>query len=164
LRTLGDLVKDSADVLIQRDLNELLFLHPLVEKNHFKLWLASMAVLQRIVQSGIWARSEALLEDINSRVQLYVQNPSYGRAAEILTRDTVVVICGAPGVGKSLLAEMLLLTYWHEGWQVVQVGSDIEEAWASWRSGERQVFFMMTSWEKSGGAGARLIANWVVTL
>ncbi|WP_458109581.1 nSTAND3 domain-containing NTPase [Arthrobacter sp. R3-55] len=114
--------------------------HPEVERKHFKLWLASSEVLTSIVHSGIWARSEALLEDIQSRVRLYVPHDGYKRARDILDKRQVVVISGSPGVGKSMLAEMLLLTHWKESWQVVQVGSDIEEAWNAWKPKGRQIF------------------------
>lgn len=139
--SLDGLLKRPSDILSRTDLNRLLGEHDQVERNHFKLWLASTTVLDRIVKGGIWARSEALLQDIQSRVQLYVRNPSYQRAADTLTQDRVVIISGAPGVGKSLLAETLLLTYWNEGWRIVQVGSNIDEAWDSWRPGDRQIFF-----------------------
>lgn len=128
------------DLLNQHDLNALLGQHPEVERRHFKLWLASSEVLSSIVNSGIWSRSEALLEDIQSRVQLYVPHEGYSRARDILDKQRVVVIAGSPGVGKSMLAEMLLLTHWKEDWQVVQVGADIDEAWSAWKPKGRQIF------------------------
>lgn len=134
------LLNQSEDLLHRVDLNALLDAHPQVEDRHFKLWLASAAVLRRIVASGVWARSEALLEDVQSRVRLYVSHPGYQRAAKILAAQRVVVIAGSPGVGKSMLAEMLLLTHWREGWQVVQVGADIEEAWMAISEKGKQVF------------------------
>ncbi|MCA1712779.1 MAG: restriction endonuclease [Actinobacteria bacterium] len=130
----------SDDLLHRSDLNALLARWPEVEQRHFKLWLASTEVLGRIVQSGIWARSEAMLEDIQSRVRLYVAHAGYDRARAILDTHRVVVIAGSPGVGKSMLAEMLLLTHFREAWQVVQVGADIEEAWAAWRPQGKQIF------------------------
>lgn len=137
---LSDWLREPNDLLHRLDLNRMISDYPEVEGRHFKLWLASASVLSRIVHSGIWARSEALLEDIQSRVRLYVSNPSYKRAAKVLDANRVVVISGSPGVGKSLLAEMLLLTHWREGWQVVQVGSNIQEAWDVWKPVGKQIF------------------------
>lgn len=130
----------AEDLLHKNDLNDLLDKHPEVERRHFKLWLASSEVLSSIVHSGIWSRSEALLEDIQTRVKLYVPHDGYARARNILDKQHVVVIAGSPGVGKSMLAEMLLLTHWKEGWQVVQVGADIEEAWNAWKPEGKQIF------------------------
>lgn len=135
------LVKSPSDIISRSDVNEFLSRHPYVEKNHFKLWLASTAVLERIVRSGIWERSEALMESIQSRVRLYVTNASYTRANDILSNQQVVAITGPPGVGKSMLAEMLLLTHWEAGWQVTIINSDIEEGWNSWKKDTRQIFY-----------------------
>ncbi len=137
---LAPLIATPDDVLHRSDLNALLLKWPDVEQNHFKLWLASSAVLARIVNSGLWARSEAMLEDIQSRVRLYVAHAGYQRARKILDANRVVVITGSPGVGKSMLADMLLLTHHREDWQVVQVGADIEEAWTAYRSEIKQIF------------------------
>ncbi|MEV7971057.1 restriction endonuclease [Sphaerisporangium sp. NPDC088356] len=129
------------DVLTQLDLNEMLGRHPKVERQHFKLWLASTGMLELIVRSGLWARSEALLEDVRDRVKLYVRSPGYERAFARLDQNHVVVLTGTPGVGKSMLAEMLLLAHWHEGWQVVSVSSNIDEAWETYRPSQHQIFF-----------------------
>jgi hypothetical protein len=59
----------------------------------------------------------------------------------MLSEGRVVVLTGMPGVGKSMLAEMLLLNHWHEGWSVISISSDIEEAWSAFRRSERQIFF-----------------------
>jgi hypothetical protein len=139
----GDLqpwLSDTADLLTQADINGLITRHPLVEQQHFKLWLASTTILERIVQSGIWERSEALLEDIRDRVKLYVPTSSFQAAYELLDAKHVVVLTGSPGVGKSMLAEMIALRYWHENWQIVSVGTDVDDAWEAYRSGRRQVF------------------------
>jgi hypothetical protein len=139
----GDLnpwLSDTADLLTQADINGLITRHPIVEQQHFKLWLASTTILERIVQSGIWERSEALLEDIRDRVKLYVPTDSFKAAYELLDDKNVVVLTGSPGVGKSMLAEMLALRYWHEGWQIVSVGTDVDDAWEAYKSGRKQVF------------------------
>ncbi|OJF14964.1 nSTAND3 domain-containing NTPase [Couchioplanes caeruleus] len=128
------------DLRTQLDLNEALSRYPLIEQSHFKLWLASVAVLERVVHSGLWARSEALMEDVCDRVRLYVTNPTYGRASEMLEATHVLVLSGSPGVGKSMLADMLALKYWHEGWQIVTVSSDIDEGWQAYQRERKQLF------------------------
>jgi hypothetical protein len=133
-------IADPADIVAQLDLNEMLGRHRAVEQNHFKLWLASVGVLERVVNSGQWERSEALMESICDRVKLYVQVPSYQRARAMLESGYVVALTGGPGVGKTTLAEMLALSYWHSGWQVVTISSDIDEAWNAYRRDRQQVF------------------------
>ena len=50
------------DILGRADLNNLLGRHPQIEKNHFKLWLASTAVLERILHSGVYNRTQAEMQ------------------------------------------------------------------------------------------------------
>ena len=140
LGQLAPWLADSANLLTQLDLNELLGRHPQVERQHFKLWLASTGMLERIARSGVWERSEALMEDVRDRVRLYVRSPAFERSMKRLDEGHVVVLTGAPGVGKSTLAEMLLLAHWHEGWQIVSVSADIDEAWDTYRREEKQMF------------------------
>ncbi len=135
-------ISDSSQVLGQRDLNQLLTDFPEVEINHFKLWMASVGVIKRIVQSGIWERSSALMEEVQDRVRLYVHTTSFAVAQQVLSDKRVCVITGAPGVGKSMLGDMLALTYWEEGWQIVPLAShEISKCWDAWTGEAKQLFY-----------------------
>ncbi|MFD8790697.1 nSTAND3 domain-containing NTPase [Streptomyces vinaceus] len=163
----GDLspwLSDTADLLSQVDINDLLTRHPEVEQQHFKLWLASTTILERIVQSGIWERSEALLEDIRDRVKLYVPTSSFKAAYELLDEKHVVVLTGSPGVGKSMLAEMLALKHWHKGWQIVSVGTDVDDAWNAYKSGRKQVFLYDDFLGQTDISERRAKDSWVIRL
>ncbi|WP_217231552.1 restriction endonuclease [Streptomyces anulatus] len=163
----GDLspwLSDTADLLSQVDINDLITRHPEVEQQHFKLWLASTTILERIVQSGIWERSEALLEDIRDRVKLYVPTSSFKAAYELLDEKHVVVLTGSPGVGKSMLAEMLALKHWHEGWQIVSVGTDVDDAWNAYKSGRKQVFLYDDFLGQTDISERRAKDSWVIRL
>ncbi|WP_405481264.1 restriction endonuclease [Streptomyces anulatus] len=157
-------LSDTADLLSQTDINDLITRHPRVEQQHFKLWLASTTILERIVQSGIWERSEALLEDIRDRVKLYVPTDSFNSAHELLDEKHVVVLTGSPGVGKSMLAEMLALRYWHEGWQIVSVGTDIDNAWSAYKSGRKQVFLYDDFLGQTDISERRAKDSWIIRL
>ncbi|MEW2708531.1 restriction endonuclease [Streptomyces koyangensis] len=157
-------LSDTADLLSQADINDLITRHPRVEQQHFKLWLASTTILERIVQSGIWERSEALLEDIRDRVKLYVPTGSFNSAHELLDEKHVVVLTGSPGVGKSMLAEMLALRYWHEGWQIVSVGTDVDNAWSAYKSGRKQVFLYDDFLGQTDISERRAKDSWIIRL
>lgn len=116
-------VVDVAQIFAQKDLNLLLAEYPQIEARNFKLWMASADVLRRIVLSGLWERSSALLEEIQERVRLYVVTPSFDKATEMLKSTGICVITGASGVGKSMLADMLALTHWDSDWQIVTLVS-----------------------------------------
>lgn len=138
---LAPLPVTSESVWHQGSLNAALGRQSQVEKDHFKLWLSSTTVLDRIVDAAQWKRSEELLQRVTERVKLYVHTPAYAQALDILKQESVVIISGAPGVGKSTLAEMILLSLWHQGWTVVNIASDVDDAWRQFSSGEENVVF-----------------------
>ncbi|MBK3569856.1 restriction endonuclease [Streptomyces sp. MBT62] len=131
----------TADVLGQEDLNALLLRHPEVELRHFKLWTASVAVLSRIIHSGLWNRTEELLESIENRSKFYVITDHFSRTMEVLKEHNICVVTGSPGVGKSILAEMILLAHWREDWQVVQISEDVKEGFEAWNPNHPQIFY-----------------------
>lgn len=140
--TLAPHITDTSQIYSQLDLNGLLGDFPRVEINHFKLWMASSTVLREIVNSGIWNRSKALLEEIQDRVRLYVSTSSYELATQMLADKRVCVISGAPGVGKTMLADMLALAQWRDGWKIVELESSaIDKAWDVLDSSEDEKLF-----------------------
>lgn len=140
---LGWLVPDSGFVWTRGRLNSALAKYPDVERRHFKLWMNSVEVFDRIVGAGEWERNDALVRSIQERVQVWVHTPKYGAAMNALADSHVVIISGAPGVGKSTLAEMLLLTHWEAGYGVVKLTSDVADAWKHVREGsdDRVIFY-----------------------
>jgi hypothetical protein len=131
----------TTDILGREDLNALLLRHAQVELRHFKLWTSSAAVLSRIVHSGLWHRTEELLESIESRAKFYVSTDHFTRTVEVLEEHNLCVVTGPPGVGKSILAEMVLLAHWKEGWQVVQISEDVKEGFDLWNPQKPQIFY-----------------------
>jgi len=69
------------------------------------------------------------LERIREHAKCYVQNESFDAAAHILEEHNFCIIAGIPGIGKTILAEMLLLHYSRAGFEVIKVSEDIAEAW-----------------------------------
>ncbi|MFD9777679.1 restriction endonuclease [[Kitasatospora] papulosa] len=131
----------TGDILGREDLNALLLRHSEVELRHFKLWTSSAAVLSRIIHSGLWNRTEELLESIESRAKFYVLTDHFARTVQVLEEHNLCVVTGPPGVGKSILAEMVLLAHWKEGWQVVQISEDVKEGFDLWNPQQPQIFY-----------------------
>ena len=60
----------------------------------------------------------------------------------MLEAKRVCALTGAPGVGKSMVADMLALTHWDNDYQVVNLGShEIDRCWDAWKSGRKQFFY-----------------------
>ncbi|MBN1864922.1 MAG: restriction endonuclease [Victivallales bacterium] len=108
LKILAPYCLASEDIFGKDDLNNLLSENPDIECKHFKLWLTSAAVLERILYSGIFSDSDSHLERIRLRLLRYVPNPSFDRAKALLDKSHFCIVAGIPGIGKTTLAEVLL--------------------------------------------------------
>jgi Restriction endonuclease len=87
LKVLAPYCLEPADLLGREDINNLLTQHNDVERQHFKLWLTSATVLERVLNAGIFSESDRHLERIRQRLCRYVPNPSLERAQQILQKS-----------------------------------------------------------------------------
>ncbi|MBU1182156.1 MAG: restriction endonuclease [Proteobacteria bacterium] len=131
----------SGDILGRDDINGLLSRHSKVERQHFKLWMTSTTVLEQILNSKILNASRDELEKIQDHAKYYVQNESFGKGLKILDEHNICIIAGTPGIGKTILAEMLALHFVNLGYQVVKVTEDISEAAGFDYVNQRRLFY-----------------------
>jgi len=131
----------TADIYGQDDLNNLLGKFPDIEKSNFKLWLTSSAVLDKILHSGIYNQTEIGVEGIKKKLKYYVPNESFEEAQKILSELHYCIIAGMPGIGKTTLAEALLIFYLDQDYQIIKVSNDITEAVEVFESCKKQVFY-----------------------
>ena len=134
-------IHSPSDILGADDIRNLLALHPKVERAHFKLWLASSAILGKILNAATFARTEALRAEIEQQVKLYVSNDSFGRALDILSANHVCIIAGPPGIGKTFLARMLMLHHLQQGYDGYVVSADVDEANQLYNPIDQQFFY-----------------------
>ena len=100
--------RDTGDIVGRDDINNFLMVHREIEQAHFKLWLTSAAVLERVLCSGIFSDSDSHLERVRLRLSRYVPNDSFDRARACLDETHFCIVAGIPGIGKTTLAEVLL--------------------------------------------------------
>lgn len=132
----------TSDIFGREDLNNLLGQHPVVERKHYKLWLTSEAVLTRVLQGGIWGDTDLTLQRIRHRASRYVPNPSFRRAREILEEHHYCIVAGIPGIGKTTLAQILLIEYVdRHGFEAVRIANDLSEIKAVKNPQRRQIFY-----------------------
>ncbi|MYE06537.1 MAG: hypothetical protein F4Y04_04835 [Chloroflexi bacterium] len=140
VEVVGPSILSPADVLGAEDLNNLLALHPEIEKRHFKLWLASSAVLERVLHNASVTQSEFKVEQVHRDARRYVQSAAYSEAMDLLDRHGIVIVAGPPGVGKTTLADLLLYRHLERGYQAVLLQGDAREGADRFQPGTKQVF------------------------
>ncbi len=132
----------TGDIVGREDTNNLLTQHDDIERKHFKLWLTSAAVLDRVLHAGIFVDSDLHLERIRLRLSRYVPNPSFDRAQTILEKSHFCIVAGIPGIGKTTLAEVLLANLVdRQGFTAHRVAHDLSELRPVKNPKSKQVFY-----------------------
>lgn len=138
---IGADVLRPTDIIGREDLNNLLGQHGEIEAKHYKLWLASRTVLDRVLNNAAVTRSEFKVRQVHNEARRYVQSSAYPQALKMLNDTGVVIIAGPPGVGKSTLANLLLYEHLERGYQAVLIQRDIADGQDLFQPGVRQVFY-----------------------
>jgi len=129
------------DIVGAEDLNNLINRHSDVEGRHYKLWLASRGVLDRVIHNAALTRSEFKARHVYEQARRYVASDAYSKALQMLVDQRVVIIAGPPGVGKTTLADLLLYTHLEQGYQAVLIQRDVKEGENIFQPGLRQIFY-----------------------
>lgn len=134
-------LQHQSDIYGKSDLNNLLSKFPEVEREHFKLWLSSTTILNRIVNSRVYNQSNFEEDEIKRTVKLYVSNESYNRALSLVDKHKFVIISGTPGIGKTTLARVLSYNFLASGYEdFVFLSGSIDEAYSLYQPDKKQVF------------------------
>jgi len=142
LQALDTALQDPSSIWGREDIEAALRRHPEIFKSHMKLWLSSASMLESILHSGIVSYSASARREIEDDLKVYARNKSYNEAVEKLNAEHVLIVSGAPGVGKTTLARMLAYSYICEGWKFIAITS-LEQGFKSVGSGEERelIFF-----------------------
>ncbi len=129
------------DVWGKGDINNRLGKFADIERKHFKLWLPSVTVLEQIIHSEISNQTKIEIEHIRDKLKYYVQNKSFNLAYEILEAAKYCVISGIPGIGKTTLANALLIAHVKNGYEPIIINNDISEGFKLYNPESKQIFY-----------------------
>lgn len=132
--------KSSNDIIDAGSIDEILSKHEEVIRRHYKLWITSTPVLERVLNAGIYNRSESYLENLILKSRTFVQPNAFAKAQKILKQNHSCIISGPPGVGKTTLADMLCLEYLASGFDLIVISEDVLEADSIYSQQRKQVF------------------------
>ena len=129
------------DVYGRDDLNRMLVTYPEIEKRYVTLYFSNYLVLERLLNNNIYVRSNYTIANIQDSLRKYVQTDSFQDAIELIGRRNVLIIKGMPGIGKTTLAEMLVL-YLSRQYQNIYVLHSLKDDYeALIESNEAALFF-----------------------
>lgn len=137
---IGPCLRTEADIFGPDDLNQLLRKFPDIEKAHVKLWLSSTAMLEKVLHAAQHAFAAITREEIEAKVRVYAQNPSFQESKTKLDTLHVLIISGPPGVGKTTLAEMLSYAYVGDGWELIPIRT-LDDAFAHIDDAKKRVYY-----------------------
>lgn len=137
---LSPYILSAGDIIGRDDLTGLLVQHGDIERRHVKLWLTGTEVLDALLNSDVMNRSEAVVERTRRQLRLWVPNASFERAKILLEKHHLALIAGKPGIGKTMLADVLVADFVAREWELVSISADIEEGLRAWRSDRKQIF------------------------
>ena len=134
-------IQCDSDVVGSEALNDMLALHPAIERGTIKLWLHSAVVLNQLTSLALIGRSAFILGEMRRKRARYVETASHKLGLARLAEMHVVLITGEPGVGKTTLAEQLCLDSVMNGFQLCAAAKDVEELEAAYHEDTKQVFY-----------------------
>jgi len=138
---LSPFIMRDDDIFGQEDLNDLLSMYPKVEDKHYKLWISSTTVLDRIFNNAIKGRSQYEIQRMQRNSNKYVETVNHQAALDKLKKCRVVIITGEPGVGKTTLAENLCLHFANHNYEFVDIEESISEAENIYSPSKQQIFY-----------------------
>jgi DNA polymerase III delta prime subunit len=134
-------IKSTEDIFGRDELNNLLGLYGDIEKQYYKLWLASVNVLEKVLHSKIFNQSAFELDEIKEQIKLYVQNDSFNKALDVLDKNKYLIISGIPGIGKTTLARVIVLYLLSNGFnEFVFLNQSIDDGYELFNDEKSQVF------------------------
>lgn len=141
VQALHPFVTNTADVIGAGDIESLLAKHSDVERANFKLWLTSTTVIERVLHNAEVCHTEFEIERIRRKLPVFVQGDAFPRVMRLLDQSRVAVVSGAPGIGKTTLAEMVLYRHIEQGYEPVVIQADIAEGKKFFRPDARRIFY-----------------------
>lgn len=126
VKMFGEYAPDISFVLDKNDINNFLeeSQNEDIAFKNYKLWLCASNVLSLVNNQNTFIDCTELMLDIEAQIKLFVETQAYRDSLKVLNDENIIIIVGAPGVGKSTLSKMILLYYASKDYVVRYVSSN----------------------------------------
>lgn len=105
-------IKSHDDIYDRKKLNSILSTKGSeIEKKFFKLWINNTNILETVLNKSLHDTTKWFLEEINNKPKYYVVTKNFSEALKIINKKNILIIHGEPGIGKTTLAEMIILDF-----------------------------------------------------
>ena len=150
-KSLDGYIDNTDDIWGYNDIEGFLRSNPQIVEMHPKLWVGTTAVLKKtlddVVYRGALNLTRARIADAIDNINVYADIPANRGAVEKgLKANGSVIITGAPGVGKTTLAEFVFVKYVDKGWSPIVLSKNIQEAFDMQDTEKKQIFFWDDCW------------------
>jgi hypothetical protein len=137
--------KGTGDIWGREDIDAALGRYPQVLRRHVKLWLQDEAQLQTVLHNGLLQLSAARQAELQQEMAHFVVHPLIDRLYQHLQRQSVLLISGAAGVGKTTTCAYLALQLAAADdyeFHFLHDVSSIKDVWDLQQAGRKQCFVM----------------------
>lgn len=134
-------IKSADDIWGIEFIEDFLRRNPEIVRQHYKLWLSSVEIINSVLHQKVYGKSEGYLSELLKRKNWFVQTWSLHEGIKILKQRKVLLILGDPGVGKTFHAELICLALIAEKYEFIYAES-IDEAEDVFIKDKKQVFFI----------------------
>ncbi|WP_048145972.1 nSTAND3 domain-containing NTPase [Methanoplanus limicola] len=133
--------QSESDVFGREDILNYLRNNEDIVKKHPKLWFTSSAVFENILNKDIYNDTDIDIENFIEFLPKMVITEEFQKVEKILEEDSVCIISGEPGIGKSTLMKALVVKYSANGYQPIKISNNIKDAFKIIDRGKKQVFY-----------------------
>jgi GTPase SAR1 family protein len=133
-------IKSTEDIYGKNDLLNILAENGDIEEMYYKLWIGSIRVLKKVLQSK-YNDTPFELRNLQDKIKVHVQNKSFSTSLSILKEHQYIIISGVPGIGKTTLSEALIHHYLSLDYEPVYLGEDISYKNLYLNDSKKQIFW-----------------------
>lgn len=116
-------IKSKQDIIGQLKIDEMIDGNKEVLFKYPNIWY-NYELVKEILGNEIYQKNKEKVEMMREKQEIFVWCNQYEEALEKLEHEKILVVSGAPGVGKTTLANLICLKYMSKGYEIIDNNSE----------------------------------------